>query len=668
MAKKEKFGKFILLEEIDNTGLGTEYRAAKLSSTGLEKIVTVLRLNPKLSANADVAKQLMDQAKIAAQLQNPNIVKIYGIGKVDSSYYISYEFIEGKSLKAIFNRCRHEGFPFSIDHTLLIASKICSALEYAHGRKSETGGRYIHGLLTPSSVFVSYEGEVRVSGFGYWASRIREAGGITEEESLYLSPEQAAGGVGETRSDIFVVGAILFETLTGQPLFHGGRTGDIAARLSAAKLQSPSGDDDSLPKPIADILSRALAPEPGARYAEVQEMRKSIDTLLFSGDFTPTTFNLAFFMHSLFRDDIERESKTLKEEKESTYLEFLTDDAPKPAPPPKPAPTPPIPGPQKAEAVHAPPPREDLHPRIPLSMPPALEEAPGLTAKEAAAGFTFHKEERTASKAPLLAGIAALLLLLGGGGYFLMSRSAAAPAAPVPPTTLSGEAMAAGQRVKELEDKVKAMEEDKAAAEQKAKDDTAAKLLKEAKAKGGEVDAAALQKAQEEAARKARLEQEKKQEEERKKIEEQKRAEEARVAEEARKADEARKAAELAAAAPPPATVPPTTVPAPTIQAGNLVNINDNGVVAPVIEKAPAPQYPPIAFRQRIEGTVELNVLVDEKGGVSEAAVVSSPAGNAGLTEAAVESVKRRKYHPATKDGVPVKVWIPVRVTFILPK
>ena len=105
----------------------------------------------------------MDQVKFAAQLQNPNILKIFGIGKVDASYYISYEFLEGKSLRAIFSRCRQDGFPFSVDHALLIASKICSALEYAHARKNEAGGRYFHGLVTPASVLVSYEGEVRAA-------------------------------------------------------------------------------------------------------------------------------------------------------------------------------------------------------------------------------------------------------------------------------------------------------------------------------------------------------------------------------------------------------------------------------------------------------------------------------------------------------------------------
>src|SRR4029079_1257133 len=181
-ARKEKFGKFVLLEQLDATTLGADYRAAKLGSAGLEKIVQLLRLSPAVSSSAESAKVLMDQAKFAAQLQNPNILKIFGIGKVEGSYYISYEFVEGKSLKTIFGRCRNEGFPFSVDHALLIASKICSALEYAHGRKLEGGGRYFHGLVTPNNVMVSYEGEVRVRGFGYWPSGVKELGLIGDDE------------------------------------------------------------------------------------------------------------------------------------------------------------------------------------------------------------------------------------------------------------------------------------------------------------------------------------------------------------------------------------------------------------------------------------------------------------------------------------------------------
>ena len=201
-----------------------------------------------------------------------------------------------------------------MDHALLIASKVAGALEYAHGRKNDAGARTFHGLLAPATVVVSYEGEVRLKSFGYWPSRVREGQLLLEAERRHLAPEQAGGGLGDTRSDIFGLGAILFETLTGQPPTPGVAAPEL---VGSARLTSPAGDDDAVPKPLAEILQKALASDPGARYADIAEMRKAIDTLLFSGDFTPTTFNLAFFMHSLFREDMERETKALKEEREA---------------------------------------------------------------------------------------------------------------------------------------------------------------------------------------------------------------------------------------------------------------------------------------------------------------------------------------------------------------
>lgn len=706
MAKKEKFGKFVLLEEVENVGIGREYRAAKLGSAGLEKIVSVLRLTPPLATNAEAVKSLMDQVKFAAQLQNPNVLKIYGIGKVDASYYISYEFLEGKSLRAIFTRCRQDGFPFSIDHALLIASKICSALEYAHQRKNEAGGRYYHGLVTPGSVLVSYEGEVRLRGFGYWPSRLREAGALPEDAPLYLAPEQMDGGPGDTRSDIFAVGAILYETLTGEPLFHGGRGVDPAARVAKAKVQSPTTDDDALPKPIADILQRSLAKDPTARYGEIQEIRKAVDTLLFSGDFTPTTFNLAFFMHSLFREDIERESKALREEKDASYIEFLTDtgsiprtattpvpvpletvampaptavrEVPPPAPPPRPpAHTPVPPASTRSETPHTPtplplvppPPREHVVHKEPVHREPAHAHSTGSSTDS---GFTFHKTEaKGGSRIPLVAGGIAAALLVGIGGWYAWTKMRTPAAPPVPPTTtLTAEAAAAVARVKELEDKLKAIEAEKAAAEAKAAEDAKKKVEAQAAAKGQAVDPAALAKAQEEATKKARAEQEKKAQDERKRLEEEKKAEEVRLAEERRKQEE--EAARIAAAQASTTTLPaPTTTtapPAPVVRAGSLVNLSDAGVIAPVAERVSPPLYPQIALRQRLEGTVELNVLVDERGAVADVQVVTGAGGKSGLNEAAVDNVRRRRYRPATKDGVPVKVWVPVRVQFKLPK
>jgi TonB family protein len=694
MPTREKFGKFVLLEEVDTTDIGSEYRAVKLGPSGFEKIVSVVRLKPALSANAEVAKSLLEQVKAAAQIQNPNVVKIFGIGKVDAAYYVSYEFLEGKNLKAMFERCRREAFPFSVDHSLLVASKVCSALEQAHARKSETGSRYFHGLVTPDNVVVTYEGEVRVRGFGYWPSRVREAGGVDEEDRRYLSPEQVAGGFGDTRSDTFAVGALLYETLTGQPLFPEGRDdGDPAAKVAQARQWNPTSDDDALPKPMADILGRALAADPAQRYAEIQEMRKAVDTLLFSGDFTPTTFNLAFFMHSLFRDDIERESRRLKEEREASYAERVPEDTPTPPAVPAPVataaaipavsvpvslgaaaaaavPPPPKAAPSSSAVLPLipPPPRPSPAPRAephvtaaPPAVPAHVESGAGLTAKDAAAGFTFHREEGQKPKALVAGGIAAAVLLAAGIGWLVMRRTSPPPPATPPPTTLSAEAVAAMQRVKELEEKLKAIEAEKAAAEAKAAEEAKKKIEVQAAARGQRADAATVEQAQEEARRRAQAEADRKAQEEKQRLQDEQRTAEARLAEERRRAAE--EAARVAAAATPVPIMPP-----PALRPGTLVNLSDAGVIAPVTQSAPPLRYPPIAERQRVEGTVELNILVDEKGSVVETLLVTPAGGKSGLNEAAVDNVRRRRYRPATKDGVPVKVWYPVSVRFVLPR
>jgi serine/threonine-protein kinase len=722
MGRKEKFGKFVLLEEVETTGLGAEYRAAKLAPTGFEKLVSVLRLKPAVCSHPEAVKALMEQVKFAAQLHNVNIVKIHGIGKVDASYYVSHEFLEAKSLRAVFDRTRQDGFPFSVDHTLLIASKVAAALEHAHSRKIETGARYFHGFLTPASVVVSYEGEVRVRGFGAWPSRIREAGGSGADEDAYLSPEQAAGGPGDARSDIWAAGAVLFEMLTGTRLVEGGRRDDVAARLAQARMKNPTGDDDALPKPIAEILRRALAADPAARYAEIHEMRKAVDTLLFSGDFSPTTFNLAFFMHSLFREDIDREARVLKEEREASYVEYLADEPPRtpvaaaapyagaplaepPAVPPPAAwteeapvrrlpvapvaevPAPPVaslPSPAPLSLVppprdHAPatPTRDHAPATPPRDHAPARPEPPAASSHQAAAGFTFHRSERPAGGRRRLAlvGMAALVVIGVAAGYFSMRARAvpSASAAAPPTTTLSPEAVAAMARVKELEDRLRAIEAEKAAAEAQAAEQARQKVEAQARARGQVADAQAVARAQDEARGRAQAEQERRLREEQDRLEAEQRAAEERLAEERRRDEEERAAAALAAAAaaatttttlPAPA---PTPTPAPALRAGALVNLTDPGVIAPVLDRAPAAVYPPIALRQRLQGTVELNVLVDERGNVAETLVITGTGGRSGLNEAAMDSVRKRKYRPATKDGVPVKVWIPVRVQFRLP-
>ena len=124
---------------------------------------------------------------------------------------------------------------------------------------------------------------------------------------------------------------MLLEALTGR----AADGGDPLEGLAAASLTTANGERKPLPKPLAELLRRALGREPGERFAGMADLRKAIDALVFSGDFAPTTFDLAFFMHTLFRDDMEREARALEEARRADYSEFLAEEKPAaPAGPP----------------------------------------------------------------------------------------------------------------------------------------------------------------------------------------------------------------------------------------------------------------------------------------------------------------------------------------------
>ncbi|HXY40802.1 MAG TPA: protein kinase, partial [Vicinamibacteria bacterium] len=323
MALREKFGRLVLLEETEVSALGRELRAARVGPTGLDRLLTVTCFSPAVSAHAAATKRLMEEARLAARLQNAGLVRVLGIGRVEQTFYVSTELVEGRTVAAILERCARDSFPFAADHALMIASRAAAALEFLHSKKDDAGRTQFHGLLAPSRVLVAFDGEVKLKGLGLWAA-LRDTGLLDEAQRARLAPEQRDGGAVDPRCDVYALALLMLEALTGS------LPADPLAALPSAQLTNAAGESLPLPRPLQDLLCRALAGDPPARFGSMAEMRKAIDTVLFSGDFTPTTFDLAFFMHTLFRDEMERESQQIEEARRADYREFIEDKS-KPA-------------------------------------------------------------------------------------------------------------------------------------------------------------------------------------------------------------------------------------------------------------------------------------------------------------------------------------------------
>jgi len=721
MALREKFGRLVLLDETEAGTLGREYRAARLGPLGLDRLVTVLRFGPAVSSHAEATKRLMDEARLAARLQNPGLVRVLGIGRVEQSFYVSTELVEGRSVATILERCRSETFPFAADQALMVASRAASALEALHAKKDDAHVALLHGLVTPSRLVVTFDGEVKLKGLGLWAA-LRGTDLLPPEERRYLAPEQAAGGPGDPRSDVYALGVVMLEALTG----GAADSGDPLDGLAAASLTATTGERKPLPKPLAELLRRALGREPGERFPGMADLRKAIDALVFSGDFAPTTFDLAFFMHTLFRDDMEREARALEEARRADYSEFLAEEKPAaPAGPPATSepdagaarPVPPAPataGPPPVEgATEAPTVAEGPRPTVsdrPSSASGFGSDASGLrpaatrasresAAREAAARMTLGARAAAAGSRGglwLLLGVLGAVIVGGGASfiYFVKLRGPSSPPAP------SAEDSAAASRVRELEARIAQLEGEKAEAEAKAAEEARSALEAQAAAKGRAVDPAAVARAQDEARQRARSEQEQRQQEERRRLTEERTTEVQRLAAEATPVPAPMASLPSAPTPTPTPTATPTPVPAviptpegtPSIAPASsseqsaatppagaapatpppgreAADPNDPTVKPPVFVSEERVPYPFRALSRRISTSVVVRALVDEQGGVTEAALVqrSGQPAEYGFEEAALKRVRSRRYKPARRNGVPVPIWVVVRVDFRPP-
>ncbi len=632
----ERFGQYTLLERIAVGGMAELWKARMRGVEGFQKTVAIKRILPHMTDNAEFVGMFIDEAKLAAQLTHPNIVHIYDLGKIGRDYYIAMEYVEGKDLRSLLNAGNRLGVRLPLELGLLIAARLASALDYAH-RKRDFEDRelgLVHRDVSPQNILLTYEGDVKLCDFGIAKAAAKASQtqmGALKGKLQYMSPEQAWGRPVDARSDLFSLGAVLFEMVTGERLFPGDSEISVLDAVRQGKTRTPRQVNPAIPQEVDEIVARAIAIEPQERFQSADEMKRRIGMAIsvLAPSVGPT--DLAAYIQGVL-------------EPESTEP-VVAEAAPEPA---------------AVSRVEEP---EAVAPVVPF---PAAAEEP----VEAVAPLVEVKveEEGRRSRTLLYAAIAALLVV-AVVTFFLLNRrreaapapaaeaSTGAPAAPrpaaspapaqaVPPGLPAAQANAGAQMPPDVKALVEKQLAEKQAEYQRQQEEKRLKELKDL-----EKQVADAKKAGQPAPPPVPVETAPAQ------------APPAEVAPAAPEPQPQQREPEPAPAQAPPAAPPAPEPEAPRAKLGDLVTPGA-GVTVPKLVSSPKPEYPPMARKLGVQGVVTVSVLVDENGQVQDVKMVEPVPQKVGINEAAMSAARAVRYQPATKDGVRVKMWTRLRIPF----
>ncbi len=644
---REQFGKYLLLKKLAEDALGETFRAGRVGPHGMEQVVLLRVFNGTGIDAGTLSTSLAKRRTVHQALVSPNIGTGVDLGEVRGVPFVAYDYISGKDLAALQEQARRRNHPIPSDHALLIAERIALALAVGYETRLDDE-RVLHGCVLPQLVMISNEGETRLLGFeaAPGLRQVVRASVATKPLARYLSPEARAGAAASKSDDVYSLGAILLELLTSAPV---PTDGDFAALIDHAELSSEGAP---LPDDLKRLLKQSLTTQ-DKRIGDVITWHKSLSRMMFEGQYNPTTFNLAFFMHNLFRDEIEKESREIEVEK-TMELQLPPAAAIAAA---------------GAPAGAAPPPSPVVKAPTFASVSSELREPTGVTSD------TQVRARKKAGRTKLILGTVAALLVIGVGVVVMLvmqgklsltpaaakPKATAAAAAPTPDkAVLQQQAAAQQEEAKRLEAEYQQMLEKQSKDLQQRYDEQLAALRKE-------MDAARVK------------------------------AEQARQAADApppsRPAPStaptvvaslpprpvatqvaalplptatlaAAPAPSLAAPPPPPPAAAPAP-PLPTDVASTEAASPPRGSTPPRLLARPQPSYPTIAQRMRKEATVVIRVLVDERGHVIQAELKGDPAGF-GFDQSALQAARGARFAPAIEDGQPVKMWVDLPIHFQL--
>ncbi|NMO14475.1 serine/threonine protein kinase [Pyxidicoccus fallax] len=265
-----RIGRYDVVTPLGTGGMAQVLVARARGPEGLGRLVALKRILPHLTADPAIVQQFLDEARIGLRLSHPNLVHVYDFGEAQGAYYIAMELVRGVDLDRLIRSLKG---PLEPAHAVAVVVQALHGLHAAHSLRGEDGAplQLVHRDLSPHNLMVGFDGRVKVLDFGVAKARSQRTvtlPGIVKGKPLYMSPEQARGQRLDARSDLFAMGLILYEALTGKRAFDRGDELASMHAICDERLPRPH----VIPQPLWDVMEVALAKRPEARFGGAQEM------------------------------------------------------------------------------------------------------------------------------------------------------------------------------------------------------------------------------------------------------------------------------------------------------------------------------------------------------------------------------------------------------------
>ena len=280
--------KYRPLFKLDAGGMAEVYVAEAESMAGFTKKVAIKRILPGLLKDERFVRMFLDEARLSLNLNHANVVSVFDIGKSDNTYFIVMEFVEGTTLKKILEWHTERGQIMPAHVTVWMITQILDGLQYAHELENpEKPGQklgIVHRDISPPNILVSWKGEVKLTDFGLAKATTQLEStdpGVVKGKFAYLSPEAAQGADVDARTDVFAVGILAYEMLTGRRLFLGETDWETVEKVRAADIPGIAAQNPEVTPELERVVRKALAKDVNERYASAAAFADDMIGVMF---------------------------------------------------------------------------------------------------------------------------------------------------------------------------------------------------------------------------------------------------------------------------------------------------------------------------------------------------------------------------------------------------